>query len=267
MRKNLKRYTSYARTAAVFETLGDTHVVSQAFVLVAEFARQFRETHRTRRDDELGMDPLERDTIPEGLEDDEVFSQYICPITRLPIRHPVFDPTTATATSPGTMYERSAIEEWVNRHHTSPESRRHLERVELIPAREAQTIIDNRLRQIREEREAIARALQEVGDRNQEQAREAGIIAPAIGLNSEQAEGGVVEANQPAHVVGETVVSEEAFPEPVVQGDRRSEGTREGERLSEWAERVSEQMDLNRRHIEYLQRTLGGIFNSVDQAH
>ncbi len=94
------------------------------------------------------QDALRREAIPEEFEDDLILRQYVCPITRAPIRHPVIDPTSATLTSVGTMYERDAIEEWVNRSHRSPLTRKHLEINDLVPGTNVQSIIDNRLREL-----------------------------------------------------------------------------------------------------------------------
>jgi hypothetical protein len=46
--------------------------------------------------------------IPLPLHQDVVFSRYVCPITRLPIRDPVGDPTNNH-----TLYERRAIIDWL----------------------------------------------------------------------------------------------------------------------------------------------------------
>lgn len=126
------------------------------------FVQEYQVSYIALREREEGLDPLERNTIPEGLEDDSIFSQYVCPITRLPIRHPVLDQTTRTATFPGIMYERAAIEVWLERAHISPTSGIPLSKEALVPAREAEERIEDGLRQIREEREAIARNMQEL---------------------------------------------------------------------------------------------------------
>ena len=87
---------------------------------------------------------INREIIPEEFGDDEVLSQYICPIAQNLIRHPTTDPTS------GRVYERTAIEEWIDRHHTSPLSRAPLEKDQLVPNREVQERIDNRLRELQE---------------------------------------------------------------------------------------------------------------------
>ena len=52
----------------------------------------------------------------------------ICPITQEPINEPLIDPD-------GNSYEKSAIIEWVRRHHTSPITRNNLQESDLTPNR------------------------------------------------------------------------------------------------------------------------------------
>jgi hypothetical protein len=159
--RNLRRNESTARTAETVELVAAYRLPTTAaglIVLAATFVQIFDRIYRERREQERGVGAafLERETIPEEFEVDEILSQYICPITRSPIRHPVTDPTSRT------MYERAAIEEWIDRHHTSPLSRAPLERAQLVPDREAQERIDNRLRELQEQRDSVAHDLQEL---------------------------------------------------------------------------------------------------------
>ena len=105
----------------------------------------------------------ERETIPEEFEDDDVIEQYICPITLCPIRYAVIDPTTST------MYDRAAIEAWIAANHSSPISRRCLEKAELVPATEIQEIIDNRLGHLQRRRDAMGERIKEFAATRQQE--------------------------------------------------------------------------------------------------
>jgi hypothetical protein len=65
--------------------------------------------------------------IPQALHDDPLFKKFRCLITLNPIRHPVKDPTNRK-----TIYERSAIVQWLAQHHTSPATRLPLRVEELM---------------------------------------------------------------------------------------------------------------------------------------
>ena len=120
------------------------------------FSQEYRRRYEPLRNQEreVGDVFIEREIIPEEFEDDEVLSQHICPIARNPIRYPVTDPTS------GTMYERVAIEEWIDRHHTSPLSRTSLERDQLAPDREAEERINTRLRELQERQNRTTQRIQ-----------------------------------------------------------------------------------------------------------
>ena len=170
----LRTSESVARTAETVELVAAYRLPTTAtglIVIAAAFVHAFGQVYRERREQERGLGAafLERETIPEEFEDDEILSQYTCPITQSPIRHPVIDPTS------GTMYERAAIEEWIDHHHTSPLSRAPLEKDQLVPNREIQERIDNRLRELQERRartrqhiQAFLAARQETRDVNGE---------------------------------------------------------------------------------------------------
>lgn len=78
--------------------------------------------------------------IPEELHGDPALAQYICPITQVPIRFPVGDPTTGRH-----IYEHSAIVEWINGHHNSPMSRQPLAVNQLVPKPATLALINARL--------------------------------------------------------------------------------------------------------------------------
>ena len=121
-----------------------------------DFCQEYREKYRVKRDQEIRLAFAERETIPEDFEYDDVIEQYICPITLCPIRYAVIDPTTST------MYDRAAIETWIDINHSSPTSRLCLERVDLVPATEIQAIIDNRLQHLQERRDAVRQCIREI---------------------------------------------------------------------------------------------------------
>ena len=169
--KNLSQATSVACTAEVVEHVAALHlpttIAFAGIVVTALFVQDHQRAHRANRDREIGLVFAERETIPEEFEDDDVLGLYICPITRCPIRYAVLDPTT------NTMFERAAIEAWIDANHSSPASRRPLERADLVPATETQVLIDNRLQHLQEEREAVGRYIHEmIAARQQEPAVE-----------------------------------------------------------------------------------------------
>jgi hypothetical protein len=99
------------------------------------------------------IDPFEGDfllrlsIIPDALHEDTVFQRYVCPITQRPIRYPLRGPN-------GTLYERSAIEEWCRRGEgamNDPFTRRLTTIQEYAPVPMLQNIIDTRLRWHQEE--------------------------------------------------------------------------------------------------------------------
>jgi len=78
--------------------------------------------------------------VPVQLHQDLVLSRYICPITQCPIRFPVGDPNGRT------IYEKEAIEKWIEKEGTSPVTRGPLDKSALIPQPALQILIENRLR-------------------------------------------------------------------------------------------------------------------------
>lgn len=84
--------------------------------------------------------------IPPPLFQDDVLSQYICPILNQPIRHPVGDPTSRNAAGQiTTIYEARTIQRWLEEHPTSPVSRHPLHIEDLVPMPALQNLIDSRL--------------------------------------------------------------------------------------------------------------------------
>jgi hypothetical protein len=78
--------------------------------------------------------------IPPPLYNDPLFKKFICPITTCPIRDPVGDPYTST-----TLYEKSAILEWLSIRQVSPLTRIPLEPAQLIPKPALKNAIKHRL--------------------------------------------------------------------------------------------------------------------------
>lgn len=77
--------------------------------------------------------------IPSPLHGDAVFSRFLCPITQMPIRHPVCDPNGQT------LYERSAICAWLAQRPVSPVTRAPMAVVDLLERPAVQALIDQRL--------------------------------------------------------------------------------------------------------------------------
>jgi len=79
--------------------------------------------------------------IPKELHEDEILSQYICPITGEPILHPVLDPTDGI-----TIYERSAIIRYLIREaRVSPKTRKLLTPMQLILLPDLEKFIASRI--------------------------------------------------------------------------------------------------------------------------
>lgn len=80
-------------------------------------------------------------TIPTPLEDDIVFSRYVCSITHEPVRDPVGDPNGHA------LYERAAIMEWLNRgNNRSPVTQQAMTSRDLIEKPILRRLIDRRLK-------------------------------------------------------------------------------------------------------------------------
>lgn len=118
--------------------LGELQREVDAEKLFHEFLPSFREEYKKIVHSERGSF-LERQTIPSPFYDDDVFSQYQCPITGAPIRHPAIDPNTQK------LYERTAIERWIDEHRSSPSTTKTLRKDELLTAKEIQAQIDSQL--------------------------------------------------------------------------------------------------------------------------
>ena len=135
--------SAVSHTSQILETLVRNHVPSAVFgsvaIVTAAFAQFIRDQFVERGNQEASRPLRERDVIPRCFAEDRVLSQHICPITMMPIRHPVVDPAT------NTMYERFAIERWIDERGTSPLSNTPLRRESLVPAEETQRAIDAQL--------------------------------------------------------------------------------------------------------------------------
>jgi hypothetical protein len=78
------------------------------------------------------MSEAQNENVPEG---------FICPLTQEIMSDPVIDPE-------GNSYERSAIEEWLNKNKTSPITRSPLAIGDLIPNRALQTAIEEKCKEL-----------------------------------------------------------------------------------------------------------------------
>jgi len=110
-----------------------------------DFFRPTPEKQAVRGNQNVDVEALELDfqrcpRIPNVLHNDDIFRRFICPITHHPIRDPVRDPINNQ-----TLYERSAIVNWLSVHHHSPMTRRPLEANQLIEAPGVKAVIDQRL--------------------------------------------------------------------------------------------------------------------------
>lgn len=175
--KLLQQATDCERVFGIAECLSKARVVSRTTPLVEEaiakgtamtqealqkltaFIKDCKEAWKVLTHQER-VDLLKRETIPAPFYEDDVFSQYICPLTGLPIRHPVKEPDSTI------LYEKDAISRFIDLHHTSPSTGKALTKEELLPARDEQELIDNRLKRYQDninlhdrEIEALAREI------------------------------------------------------------------------------------------------------------
>jgi hypothetical protein len=146
-----------ARVIRVIESQKKSFVVMKApeailktYSQFHEFVRQFRQDYSLQQRNEIG-NFFERRTIPSTHYTDPIFMENICSITGVPIRHPVKEPVT------NKIYERAAIEAWINLHHTSPMTLQPIEKQSLIPVPEIEDRINNHLQKIQKELDEFAK--------------------------------------------------------------------------------------------------------------
>ncbi|MFI5343870.1 MAG: U-box domain-containing protein [Chlamydiales bacterium] len=110
----------------------------ELYQILADFLRQVQEPEINPN---LGpnLNFLAFKRIPTPLHNDVVFSKYICPITKEPIRDPVRDPNGRT------LYERSAILNWLAINPCSPVTRTPMEESDLEELKGVRALIDQRL--------------------------------------------------------------------------------------------------------------------------
>jgi hypothetical protein len=92
------------------------------------------------------VDPLNLlncDSIPDFLEQDPVLNAYVCPISGLPIRHVVRDPTTGPQDR--IYFERDQLVQWLNNNPVSPITYQPLAPHMLVVCQDIQEYIDDRL--------------------------------------------------------------------------------------------------------------------------
>ena len=93
------------------------------------------------------FDLLRLRTIPTELHDDAVFNRYKCPLTHVPVRDPVGDPTLTDSaghlTSP--VFERNFMVTWIRQKGTSPNTRKPLAIHQLVRKPHLRALIDHRL--------------------------------------------------------------------------------------------------------------------------
>jgi hypothetical protein len=157
----LKEYTEATHNVQIIECITKTHIVLQTSGIgdqvvaqgkkialetvkkLVEFTTTFRQSWKLTTGQER-VNLLERKTIPSLCYEDSVLSKYICPLTRTPMRHPVEDPETHV------LYERDAVNSYIDLHGTSPTGTV-LRKEDLLPSRDIQQQIDDRLKEIQED--------------------------------------------------------------------------------------------------------------------
>ncbi len=103
-----------------------------------------------------------RRSIPVELRNDPVLSEYKCPITQEPIRFAVRDRRV-----PHTLYEKEAIEQWVNHAHNNPLTREVMDLEDIIPVADVQQTINARLTNLSQR---LNQALQTIMQQQEQQA-------------------------------------------------------------------------------------------------
>lgn len=102
-------------------------------------------------DESDASDLLTLSYIPKNLYEDDpdsIFLRYVCPITHMPIRHPVKDPTVIG--NHCACYEKKAIYDWLRRNPRSVLTNLPLTISQLLPMPAAQNLIDAKLRACQE---------------------------------------------------------------------------------------------------------------------
>ena len=89
------------------------------------------------------LDLVKWDVIPIELEEDRVLSLHICPINKTAIRYPMREKTLSQQ-----IYEKDAIQNWVQKNGNSPVTRRAITLNDLEDCPDIQALIDKRLAQV-----------------------------------------------------------------------------------------------------------------------
>ena len=147
----ISSYKKVINSTMIIEVAANTKVMEKTIEVTSdlidlfnEFRDFYKKRHAEKQENEIYDNLLIRQTIPKEFEDDPIFKKNICPITLCPIRFPVLEPRTKV------VYEKAAIEEWIQKHHTSPFTRDVLNIEDLEPMPELQKVIDDRLKGIQE---------------------------------------------------------------------------------------------------------------------
>lgn len=92
--------------------------------------------------------------IPSELYSDPIFSRNICPLSKMPIRHPVQEAETHV------LYEKLSIEKWIETYHISPQTGLVLEKEDLISREDIEAEINERLEEDQEDLYFIQQKIQ-----------------------------------------------------------------------------------------------------------
>lgn len=99
--------------------------------------------------------------IPDRWVEDRILKQFICVITKTPIREAIKDPTTKD------MYDKSAILKWVRRNPSSPITRKFMNWIQVSTHKlhAVQGLIDYRIQQLESLEKELGRPLDPIKDR------------------------------------------------------------------------------------------------------
>ena len=145
---NLAMYEKESLIAGTIKFCAEMEVFGSLYERLALFLQNYHnqvpliQNQEAEADPQQGFNLMALPMIPEFLHEDETFKLFICPITHLPIRRPVGDPTNGI-----TVYEYSAIVSWLAVNPRSPITQMPLTPDRLVERPAIQAIINSRLQQ------------------------------------------------------------------------------------------------------------------------
>lgn len=144
-KKNAQLPPEHQMEGATMATLKACAIVGVGSVALSYFDNWYELYGPNAPQIELDVD---YEGIPEEHEDNPVFSQYLCPITQMPMRFPVTAPSVPG--HPGHHFERKAIIDWLRRNKTNPMNQQPLRLNQLRENTAMREIIENELKRLKD---------------------------------------------------------------------------------------------------------------------